>query len=164
MKKIRVDSDEYRAWHEVGHATVCLHLGGDVEFIEFLNGDEHGHARARCIVTSEEMDKSVACAGFTAEFYLLDNGYAKQKPDDKRNISEVVFHNTTDDREGYWGRKSGEEISEAEDRKFLYHALSLIPIFKQHFSVMQELVRELCDARRVEGGRVKELLKIGIYF
>jgi hypothetical protein len=29
-------------------------------------------------------------------------------------------------------------------------------------SGMQELVRELCDARRVEGRRVKELLRIGI--
>jgi hypothetical protein len=164
MRKIRVDSDEYRAWHEVGHATVCLHLGGDVEFIEFLNGDApaHAHARARCIVTSEEMDKSVACAGFTAEFYLLDNRYAKQRSDDKRNINEVVFHNTTDDREGYWGRKRGEEITEDENKKFLYHALSLIPIFNQYFSVMQAVVHELCAARRVEGRRVKELLQLRV--
>lgn len=30
---IRVDSDEYRCWHEIGHATACWHLGGDVDFI-----------------------------------------------------------------------------------------------------------------------------------
>jgi hypothetical protein len=40
--KIRVDSVEYRCWHEVGHVAVCLHLGGDVDFIELLEGD------ARC--------------------------------------------------------------------------------------------------------------------
>lgn len=51
--KIRVDSDEYKCWHEVGHATVCLHLGGDVDFIEFLVGDARGHARARCVVIPE---------------------------------------------------------------------------------------------------------------
>lgn len=118
--------------------------------------------RARCIVTSEEMDRSVACGGFAAEFYLLDKRYAKQRPDDKRDISDVVFHNATEDLEDFWGRKRGEEITEAEKKKFLYHALSLIPIFSQHFSGMQALVRELRDARRVEGMRVKELLQLGI--
>jgi hypothetical protein len=38
----------------------------------------------------------------------------------------------------------------------------VVPIFNQHFSGMQELVRELCEARRVEGWRVKELLRLGI--
>jgi hypothetical protein len=44
--KILIDSVEYKCWHEVGHATVCLHLGGDVDFIEFLESDTRGHARA----------------------------------------------------------------------------------------------------------------------
>ena len=38
----------------------------------------------------------------------------------------------------------------------------MVPIFKQYFSGMQEIVRELCKARRVEGRRVKELLRLGI--
>jgi hypothetical protein len=46
---IRVDSIEYKSWHEVGHATICLNLGGDVAFIEFLDGDVRGHARNRCL-------------------------------------------------------------------------------------------------------------------
>lgn len=33
----------------------------------------------------------------------------------------------------------------------------VIPIFNQYFSGMQELVRELCGARKVEGRRMKEL-------
>jgi hypothetical protein len=161
--KILVDSVEYRSWHEVGHATVCLHLGGDVDFIEFLDGDARGYARARCVVTPE-IERSVACAGFAAEFYLLDNGYAELGRDDQRNISQVVFHNATGDREDFWERKpvGDEAFSKAEDEAFMNHAIgSVAPIFNQYFSGMQELVRELCDARRVEGRRVKELLRIG---
>jgi hypothetical protein len=161
--KILVDSVEYKCWHEVGHATVCLHLGGDVDFIEFLDGDARGHARTRCVVTSSEIERTVACGGFAAEFYLLDKGYAKQDPNDKRKINEVVFHNATNDREDFWGRKFGSDgFTEAEDTEFRDHAIGLTPIFDQHFSGMQELARELCDARRVEGRRVKELLRIRI--
>ncbi len=162
--KIRVDSVEYKCWHEVGHATVCLHLGGDVDFIEFLDGDARGHARARCVVTSET-ERSVACGGFAAEFYLLDKGYAEQGRDDERNISQIVFHNATGDREDFWRRKLGrdEAFTKAEDEEFMRHAIgSVVPIFDQYFLRMQELVRELFDARRVEGRRVKELLRLGI--
>ncbi len=167
--KIRVDSVEYKCWHEVGHATVCLNLGGDVDFIELLHDDARGHARARCVVTSE-IERSVACGGFAAEFYLLNNGYAERGGDDGRDISRIVFHNATSDREDFWGRKLGkdEAFKEAEDRAFMNHAVGsdgyggVVPIFNQHFSGMQELVRELCEATRVEGRRVKELLRLGI--
>lgn len=167
--KIRVDSVEYKCWHEVGHATVCLHLGGDVDFIEFLDGDARGHARARCVVTPE-IERSVACGGFAAEFYLLNNGYAEPGRDEERDISQIVFHNATGDREDFWGRKLGrdEAFTEAEDREFMHHAIGphghggMVPIFNRHFSGMQELVRELYVARRVEGRQVKELLRIGV--
>ena len=66
VTRLSVDSVEYKCWHEVGHATVCLHLGGDVDFIELLDGDARGHARAT--------ERSVACGGFAAEFYLLNSG------------------------------------------------------------------------------------------
>jgi len=163
--KIRVDSVEYKCWHEVGHATVCLHLGGDVDFIEFLDGDARGHARARCVVTSE-IERSVACGGFAAEFYLLNNSYAEQGSGDERNISQVVFHNATNDREDFWRRKLGsdEAFSEAEDRQFMNHAIeSVVPIFNLYLPGMRELVRELFEARRIEGRRVKELLRLGIH-
>ncbi|MBS1994687.1 MAG: hypothetical protein JSS86_00195 [Cyanobacteria bacterium SZAS LIN-2] len=165
---IRVDSVEYKCWHEVGHATVCLHLGGGVDFIELLDGDARGHARARCVVTTE-IAKTVACSGFAAEFYLLNNGYAERGRDDERDISQIVFHNATSDREDFWGRKIGrdEAFTEAEDREFMNHAIGshglggVVPIFKQYHSGMQLLVRELCEARRVEGTRVAELLRLG---
>jgi hypothetical protein len=167
--RMKVDSVEYKCWHEVGHATVCLHLGGDVDFIELIDGDARAHARARCVVTSD-IERSVACGGFAAEFYLLNNGYAERGRDDERDISRIVFHNATCDREDFWGRKLGrdEAFTEAEDRGFMNHAVGsdgyggVVPIFNQHFSAMQELVRELCEGRRVEGRRVKELLRLGI--
>lgn len=146
----------------MGHATVCLHLGGDVELIEFLDGDARGYARSRCIVTSN-IEKSVACGGFAAEFYLLNGGYAEKRSDDDRDISQIVFHNATGDREDYWGRKlrREEQFSRAEDVAFMNHAIQVVaPIFDQYFAGMQELVRELCDGKSVDGRQLKELLRI----
>jgi hypothetical protein len=167
--KIAVDSIEYKCWHEVGHATVCLSLGGDIDLIEFLAGDLRGHARARCVVTPE-IERSVACGGFAAEFYLLNNSRAEQDSDDERDINRILFHNATHDREDFWGRKLGAEeaFTDTEDREFMNHAVGsdgfggVVPIFDQHFSGMQEVVRELCEARSVEGKRVRELLGLGI--
>lgn len=159
--KICVDSVEYKCWHEVGHATICLHLGGDVGLIEFLDGDARGHARTRCVVTPE-IERSVACGGFAAEFYLLNNGYAEKDHNDERDISRIVFHNATEDRESFWGRRLGidENFLKAEDEEFMQHAIeSVAPIFNRYFSQMQELVRELNDTRRVEGNRVRALLR-----
>jgi hypothetical protein len=161
--KIRVDSVEYKCWHEVGHATVCLHLGGDVDSIEFLDGDSRGHAVAHCSDVTPEIERSVACGGFAAEFYLLKNGYAEKGADDERDINQIVFHNATHDREEFWGRKFGSVgFTEAEDTEFMRQAIGLTPILDQHFSRMQELVRELFAARRIEGRRVKELLRVDI--
>jgi hypothetical protein len=123
----RIDSDEYKCWHEVGHATACLHLGGDVDFIEFLEGDARGYARAHSVVTPE-MERSVACGGFAAEFYLLKHGYAERGPDDERDVSQIVFHNATGDREEFWGRKlgEGEAFARAEDEAFMNHAIGSV--------------------------------------
>jgi hypothetical protein len=44
---IEINSLAYQCWHEIGHAFVCLHLGGDVEFVELLDEQQGGLARAR---------------------------------------------------------------------------------------------------------------------
>jgi hypothetical protein len=163
--KVRVDSVEYRCWHEVGHATVCLSLGGGIDFLELLSDDPRGHARARCVVTPQ-IEKTVACGGFAAEFYLLNHGCADKGPDDERDINRVLFHNATHDREDFWRRRLGreEEFTEAEDREFMNHAIGpdglggVIPIFNRHFSGMQMLVRVLLNARRVDGEQVRGIL------
>jgi hypothetical protein len=165
--KIFVDSVEYKCWHEVGHAAVCLHLGGDVEFIEILD-DTVVHARARCVVLPEH-HRSVACGGFAAEFYLLNNGYAEQAPDDTRDINRIVFNNASGDGHAFWGREySGEGFTEVETREFMNHAIGadghggLVPILHSYFSPMQQVVRELYSARKIDGRRVKELLRLGV--
>lgn len=161
--KIRIDSVEYKCWHEVGHATICLYLDGDVDSIEFLDGDARGYAVAHCCDVTPEMERSVACGGFAAEFYLLKNGLAEKGGDDERDISQIVFHNATQDREAFWGRKLGsdEQFTTAEDTEFMNHAIDYVaPIFDQYFSRMQEVVLELFHARRVEGTRIKDLLRL----
>jgi hypothetical protein len=165
--KIPVNSDEYKCWHEVGHAVVCLHLGGDVEFIEIPVGDARSHPFARCAYAPGTF-KAIACGGFAAEFYLLKNGLAELVGGDESVLNAVVFSNAWQDREDFFGRKPGRGamFTDAEDRKFMHHAIGpdghdgVIPIIKQHFSGMQDLVRELLVARRVEGKRVKELLRV----
>ena len=165
--KVIVDSEEYRCWHEVGHAVVCLHLGGDVDFIELMSDDTRGYARARCVVT-DEIERIVACGGFAAEFYLLKFGHAEKSGHDERDINRILFHNATSDREDFWGRKlgSGEVFTKEEDKEFMCHAIGLdghggmVPLFHQHLAGMQDLVRELCDSRRVEGRCIKKLLGI----
>lgn len=85
-------------------------------------------------------------------------------------ISQIVYHNATHDREDFWGRKLGREevFAVAEDTEFMHHAIGsnghcgMIPVFNQYFSGMRELVRELCEARSIEGSRVKELLRLAI--
>ena len=64
----------------------------------------------------------MACGGFAAEFYLLDKGLAERGPDDERDISQIVFHNATGDREDFWGRKLGrdEAFTKAEDEEFMH--------------------------------------------
>lgn len=166
--KFLVDSDEYRAWHEVGHAVICLLLGGDVRFIEFLDGTGRGFARTRCIIPPE-INQSVACAGFAAEFFVLKNGLAEQAPGDVRPINQVLFHNAYEDREDFQGRtlKSEETFSEAVDTAFRDHAIGtdgrggLVPIFDRVHPQVKEIVRELCQSKRLEGRRVKELLQRG---
>jgi hypothetical protein len=168
--KILVDSVEYKCWHEVGHATVCLHLGGDVECIEFLDGDARGHARTRCCHIPPEIERSVACGGFAAEVYLLKNGYADQASGDKRETDRIPFDSAVIDCLDFWRREveTYDGFTDAETREFLDHAIGsdhrggVVPIIAQHFSRMQEVVRELRDAKRIDGRRIKELLGLGI--
>ena len=158
--KIIVDSLEYKAWHEVGHATVCIHLGGIVELIEFLENHSRGHARTSCVVLPEH-NQSVACGGFAAEFYLLNDKYAEQAVDDARVINQVVFHNAIPDREAFWGRrlKVDEIFTVEEEHVFMNHALGkVLPIFGQYLPGMHLLAQELISSKRVDGALIKKLL------
>jgi len=162
--KITVNSDEFKAWHEVGHATVCLHLGGDVESIEFLEKDARGFAVAHCCDVMPNMERNVACGGFAAEFYLLNGGYVDWSGD-VQEISAIVFSNAWSDRVDFAGRvvTQDNDLTEEEDKEFMRHATEAVaPIFDLYFSRMQDVVSELLAARKIDGKRVKELLQFEI--
>jgi len=160
--KIIINSDEFKAWHEVGHATICLHLGGNLDGIEFLEGDARGFAVAHCCEIMPNIERSVACGGFAAEFYLLHAGHVDW--DDLAKISANVFSNAWKDRQAFAGRTVTEDndFTRKEDEEFMHHATQVVaPIFNLYFSRMQKVVNELLAARQISGARVKELLQIG---
>lgn len=161
--KIALNSDEFKAWHEVGHATVCLHLGGDLDGIEFLEGDVRGFAVAHCCDVMPDMERSVACGGFAAELYLLQAGYVDWV--DLQEISAIVFGNAWSDRQDFAGRTVTEDndFTKNEDEEFMLHATQfVVPILNLYFSRMQNVVSELLAARRIDGERVKKLLQLSI--
>lgn len=161
--KISVNSDEFRAWHEVGHATVSLCLGGDLDGIEFLDGDSRGFAVAHCCEIMPDMERGVACGGFAIEFYLLKAGYVEYF--DLQEISNIVFSNAWRDRQDFAGRTVTEDndFTIEENQEFMKYATQVVaPIFEQYFSRMQGVVVELLANRKIDGSRVKEILQLGI--
>ena len=170
-KKIVVDSDEYKCWHEVGHATVCLHLGGDLDGIEFIEGGDatKGFAVTRDCYVTPEMERSVACGGFAAEYYLLRagriDGVDLNDPRAVAAVSAKVFSNAWRDQQDFVRRTVTEynDFTKEENEEFMRYAIERVaPIFDQYFSRMEDVVRELLRARRINGARVKELLGLGI--
>ena len=165
---IRFNSDEFKAWHEVGHATVCLHLGGDLERIEFLNQDTQGFAVSRGCYVITETEKSVACGGFAAEFYLLSNGYVDgvdlKTQKGIQEVSNKVFSNAWRDVQEFIGRSVTEDndFTKEEQESFMNYAINNVsPIFNLYFEKMKFVVSELLYERKISGKRVRELLQIG---
>jgi hypothetical protein len=168
---IGVDSDEYKCWHEVGHATVCLHLGGDLDGIEFIEGGNaaRGFAVTRGCYVEPDMERSVACGGFAAEYYLLRagriGGVNLNDPRELAAVSDKLFSNAWKDHQDFIGRTVTEDndFTKEEKEEFMHYAIERVaPIFDRYFSRMEDVVRELLDARKIDGARVKELLQLGI--
>lgn len=166
---IVMDSDEYRAWHEVGHATVCLHLGGDLDRIEFLEGEAQVFAVARGCYVMAGMERNVACGGFAAEYYLLRYGYVSgvdlNSPEGVASVSARLFSNAWRDHQEFVGRTVTEDndFTKEEQEEFMNYAITRVaPIFDRYFEKMKLVVNELLAARSIEGSRVRELLQIGI--
>ncbi len=165
--KVRINSDEFKAWHEVGHASVCLHFGGDVDAIEFLEGDTRGFAVALGCEVAPDKERHVACGGFAAEYYLLKSGYVEEidlnDPNAVAEVSSLVFGNAWRDRQAFVRRvvTVDDDFSKQEDEEFMWHAIQHVaPIIDQHFERMKLVVKELLALRRIEGHRVRELLQI----
>lgn len=166
--KIRINSDEFKAWHEVGHATVCLHLGGELISIDFLEGDVRGFAVTRGCYVMPSTERSVACGGFAAEYYLLRGGYVDGIDLNDRSVvakvSDLLFSNAWSDHQDFVGRTVTEDndFTREEKEEFMHYAIGRVaPIFDQYFAKMQIVVNELLAERKIDGLRVKELLQIG---
>lgn len=166
---IRFNSDEFKAWHEVGHATVCLHLGGDLECIEFLEGDSQGFAVARGCYVMPEKQRSVACGGFAAEFYLLQagcvDGVDLNTPKGIEEVSAHVFSNAWRDHQDFIGRKvtEGNDFTKEEKEQFMNYAIEHVtPIFNLYFDKMKLVVKELLSEGNIDGKRVREVLQVGV--
>jgi len=156
---IRVNSKEYQCWHELGHAFTCLHYGGDVEFVEFVNDPKSkGIARARCS-TNTTIRQYVACGGFAAEFYLLRSGNLGNL--NEQWIAQEVFKNATIDRELYFNKLPGSNFTKEEDTEFMNLAVQYVkPILERYQSELNVAVQELLRNDRIEGHRLKEIIGI----
>jgi hypothetical protein len=164
-----MNGDEFKAWHEVGHATVCLHLGGELDGIEFLERDARGFAVARGCDVMPDKERSVACGGFAVEYYLLRAGYVDgvnlNEPRAVAAVSALVFGNAWRDRQDFARRTVTEDndFTKEENEEFMRYAIEHVaPIFDLYFAKMQIVVSELLGARKIDGARVREILQIGV--
>lgn len=110
-----------------------------------------------------DMERDVACGGYAAEFYLLRAGYVDWV--DLQEISATVLGNAWRDRQEFAGRTVTEDndFTKEENEEFVRHATQAVaPIFELYFSRMQNVVSELLAARKIDGARVKDLLRLGI--
>ena len=157
--KIKIDSLEYQCWHEVGHATTCLHLGGNVEFIEFIEDETHrGLARARC-ETTPDIRPAVLCGGFATEFTLSRSNYLQRM--NEQEFIQIIFKNASIDREMYFGKTEQDTLTKEEDTEFMKVAINgVVPIIKKHFKKMKLVVKELESSKRIDGTTIKKILQI----
>lgn len=154
---MKVNSTTYKCWHEMGHALVCLHLGGDVQCVELLEGHETGCARARC-TTNSSIRKLVACGGFATEFVLLRDGDIGYQ--DEKEIAQILFRNATIDREMYHSLSSGNTISKAQDEEFMRCAVyEVAPIVRLYKPLMAAAVKELEEFRSISGQRISQIIR-----
>jgi hypothetical protein len=156
---IQFDSTEYVYWHEVGHATVCLVLGGEVELIELVDdANALGRARARC-APRPQARQHVACGGFAIEYYLYKNGYLP--PVTEAEMIEILFRNSDIDRQMYWNRGPDEPFTTEENEAFMRHAIDRVaPMFRlrHRFGRMQQVVAQLLAHGKIDGSAAKEIL------
>jgi hypothetical protein len=161
FEQLLINGLKYQCWHEVGHATACLHFGGDVAYIELIDDERiDGLARAGCS-TTPDIRPMVACGGFAAEYFLFYNKLLTTI--EPKAFTQLIFINATKDREMFCGRTllDQEQFTKAEDEAFMHFAINKVaPIFSQYFTQMEQLVDELITKRKVYGARVREILKI----
>ena len=146
-----------------------MHFGGELDGIEFLDGDAQGFAVARGCYVMPDKQRSVACGGFAVEFYLLQTGYVDgidlNTPKGLEEVSARVFSNAWRDHQDFIGRTvtKDNDFTKEEKEEFMNYAIEHVtPIFNLYFDKMKLVVSELLAARNIDGMRVRELLQIGV--
>jgi hypothetical protein len=130
-----------------------------VEFVELLDEQQGGLARARC-TTTPGIRQSVACGGFAMEFVLLRSGRLARV--DEKEITQILFRNATKDREMFHGRcpVQDDTFTKEEDEAFMTHAtVEVAPVFKRHITKMPTIVDELLATKKVSGSRIRSVLQ-----
>ncbi len=158
--KIKINSLEYQCWQEAGHAAVCFYLGGDINSIEFVDDPEaKGIARARCKMTPE-IRNFVVCGGFATEYLLFKKN--RLFPIDEKEFTQIAFKNAIVDREMFFNHplSKNDEFTIEEDTKFKNCAIDeVVPIIRRYLPKMREIVKELVKAKKIDGTRIKQILK-----
>lgn len=91
------------------------------------------------------------------EYVLLRSGRLPKV--DEREITQVLFKNATIDREMFWNKTPGADISKREDEEFMNVATGVVaPALKLLAPQMQSLVDELLTLQKISGVRIKEVL------
>ncbi|MEI7825032.1 MAG: hypothetical protein WCI01_07015 [Chlorobiaceae bacterium] len=154
---IEINGFEYKCWHEVGHAVTCLHLGGNVEFIEFLEDENHkGSARARC-ETTPQIRPYVLCGGFATEYVLLKLGLLEKI--DEQEFIQVVFKNASIDREMFFGKTENDQFTKDEDTEFMYFSIdNVVPIISKLLPKMRKIVDTFQDNKKIDGTTINKIL------
>lgn len=157
---MEIDSLEYECWHEVGHAVICLTLGGNVEFIEILEKkDSPGRAKASCRV-NQSIRRDVACGGFAAEYFLYLSGFLNVS---EKQFLDAAFDNAAFDRISFFGANHKQENGrwpQDLDEQFLLHARDYVfPLIKENIQLIQELVSLLKSTKRIDTDQIQEVLK-----
>ncbi len=113
-------------------------------------------------------ERSVACGGFAAEFYLLRAGFIDgvnlNDPSEVSRVSADVFSNTWRDQQTFFDRRvtQDNDFTKEEKEEFMHYAIEHVaPILNLHFAKMQIVVGELLAKRKIDGVRVKEILQMG---
>lgn len=154
---IILNSEEYQAWHEIGHATVCILKGGDVELVEFIEDSTHfASARASCYVT-DDIRKYIACGGFATECLLLQEnllGYV-----DSSVFTKSIFENSSLDKCSFFKVTKGSQFSREETKEFMDFATNnVLPLIKDYVDKMRSIVALLIETRKVDGAIIKSIL------
>jgi len=155
--KIKINSLEYQCWHEVGHAIVCLYLGGDVKFIEFSEDDfQKGLAKTRC-ETTPNIRPYVLCGGFATEYVLWKKGFLFTV--DESKFIQIIFRNATYDREMFLNKTKHDKITQEDDENFMSFSVKKVaPIINKHLRSMEKIVMELRSLKRIDNIKIKEIL------